>query len=298
MKGNEARRLKAAAEFEQRLREVHEGKISLCEGEQYTNSRTKVRVRCSVDGHKWEARPYHLVNQGHGCPACSAAKTKARNDAITAGFVGQTTPDGHVVLEHVGYKATPSERKRGEIGKAVYRYRCAQCGNEKATAQGRNLKKPGHTTHCGCQSRKDNFARFTRDHAWANKPTCFYIASVWYDLFVKPGISSSYNLRSDLGGRYVAHTEYQGNFFCSHLMPRAIVWTIEQIILKETRSYCVKDEELPQEMLEPKWAGRSELRSFKCDPEMIEDRFFELLHEIQDYQDNWISVYTKYMGVK
>ena len=52
---------------------------------------------------------------------------------LTASFVGQTTQDGLVVLEHVGYHATPSQKKKGKKGCSIFRFRCPVCGNEEKT---------------------------------------------------------------------------------------------------------------------------------------------------------------------
>ena len=37
---------------------------------EYINSRTKIKVRCRVDGYEWSASPNNLL-RGYGCPKCS-----------------------------------------------------------------------------------------------------------------------------------------------------------------------------------------------------------------------------------
>ena len=186
----------ASAKFLQRLADVHEGRITLCPGQVYVNNKTKVRVRCSVDGHEWEPRPVSIINEGKGCPACKHAAHKARKDAITAAFIGQTTPDGHVILEHVGYTQCPAQRRKGELGNATYRYRCAVCGNEEAVAAGGNLKKNGHTTHCGCQkSNRESINKHLRNEKYANSLCMFYIWTLDYDSLVKIGITNNMKRR-------------------------------------------------------------------------------------------------------
>ena len=37
--------------------------------DEYVNSNTKLKCRCRIDGHIWEAKPHSLL-QNHGCPEC------------------------------------------------------------------------------------------------------------------------------------------------------------------------------------------------------------------------------------
>ena len=36
---------------------------------EYVNNKTKIKVRCRIDGYEWEVKPSHLLN-GTGCPKC------------------------------------------------------------------------------------------------------------------------------------------------------------------------------------------------------------------------------------
>lgn len=45
--------------------------------EPYSNFKTKIQCRCTIDGHVWSAFPQNLL-RGHGCPLCSANKTRTR----------------------------------------------------------------------------------------------------------------------------------------------------------------------------------------------------------------------------
>ena len=124
--------------------------VYLIPGQEYTGTRSKYWFHCHTHG-VYKARWQHVYSAlGCQCPRCNAAKAKARRDAITAAFVGQTTSDGLKILEHTSYNQTPADIKRGVIGRAVYRYLCPVCGNDQATARGEDLKRPGNTTHCGC----------------------------------------------------------------------------------------------------------------------------------------------------
>ena len=38
--------------------------------EEYVNAKTKIKVRCKIDGYEWEMTPSNLLG-GYGCPKCS-----------------------------------------------------------------------------------------------------------------------------------------------------------------------------------------------------------------------------------
>ena len=280
------RAIVAAAKFDQRLADIHEGRITLCPGEVYVNSKAKVRVRCEVDGHEFQSTPDNLVNRKRGCPACNAAKTKARNDLITAAFVGQTTSDGHVILEHVGYKQTPYQKNKGEIGSAIYRYRCAQCGNEKAVAAGGSLKKNGHTTHCGCLSQRDSAHRFTRKEVTTTAQ--LYVYTVRGGTAWKIGIAQDHEKRKT--------KSYEEFVWASIQMPRAECWAIEQIVHYQLTQLGLHIGEGELEECDVIFndgeAGRSELFCV-YDIEQIEMLVRKLCWELQ-FAD-WLEVLDKYI---
>ena len=37
---------------------------------EYVSSKSKIKVRCKIDGYEWEATPNNLL-KGQGCPKCS-----------------------------------------------------------------------------------------------------------------------------------------------------------------------------------------------------------------------------------
>ena len=43
----------------------------------YVNNRTKIKVRCKIDGHIWESKPCDLLS-GYGCPKCNTSKGEKR----------------------------------------------------------------------------------------------------------------------------------------------------------------------------------------------------------------------------
>jgi len=44
---------------------------------EYQGSKIKVRFRCNIDGHEWNAIPNHIL-EGHGCPECKARNYSER----------------------------------------------------------------------------------------------------------------------------------------------------------------------------------------------------------------------------
>lgn len=167
-------------------------------------------------------------HKGSHCPGCSAARSKAQQYKITAAFVGKTTQDGHLILEHIGYKATPSKREIGNTGDALYRYRCGVCGNEEATGLGHHLKRPGHITHCGCLSVRDSRLTFSQNVKKAEAPCFIYVFSTIANTGIKVGISNNIKRR--------ASENYDEQLFVSQSLPRAVCWSVEQVIHHRLRT--------------------------------------------------------------
>ncbi len=80
----------------------------------YVNARTKVRCRCRVCGHEWEATPNHLL-RGAGCPAC--AGTQAMDAETFARRVASISPDVEVMRPYVNARTRVA-------------CRCRVCGHE------------------------------------------------------------------------------------------------------------------------------------------------------------------------
>lgn len=66
-----------AAEFPQRLHEVHEGRIIPADDAVYCGSDKHINVVCTVCGHTWSTQPNHLLNKGSGCPECARQRKVA-----------------------------------------------------------------------------------------------------------------------------------------------------------------------------------------------------------------------------
>ena len=47
----------------------------------YTNTRTKIKCKCKIDGHEWEATPGNLL-RNHGCPICGGTIKKNHEEFI------------------------------------------------------------------------------------------------------------------------------------------------------------------------------------------------------------------------
>ena len=65
---------KTTEEFIKELKETNEDIEILGE---YVNNKTKIKVRCKIDGHEWEVIPKHLLNKV-GCPKCNKSKGEKR----------------------------------------------------------------------------------------------------------------------------------------------------------------------------------------------------------------------------
>lgn len=65
---------KTTEEFKREMKEINSDIEIIGE---YINDRTKIKCKCKIDGHKWEAKPNTLLN-GHGCPKCNVSKGEKR----------------------------------------------------------------------------------------------------------------------------------------------------------------------------------------------------------------------------
>ena len=65
------------------LEELSEINPSIEPLEEYTNAKTKIKVRCKICNHIWSVRPSSLVNSGKGCPICSIKNRKINSELIS-----------------------------------------------------------------------------------------------------------------------------------------------------------------------------------------------------------------------
>jgi hypothetical protein len=47
----------------------------------YVNAKTKIKLACNVDGHKWSVMYYSLINNGNGCPMCTGHRIPTQVEA-------------------------------------------------------------------------------------------------------------------------------------------------------------------------------------------------------------------------
>lgn len=230
--------------------------VYLIPGQEYITASTKMWFYCTTPGHGYYQARWHKVSRIDGingcqCPRCHTEKVKTRNFGITAAFVGQTTKDGLKILEHVGYQQSPSHKKMGKSGRAIYRFLCPVCGSDHKKEYGNNLKRPGHITHCGCLSKRDSRNTFTKQKAKAEKPCFFYIFSTIGGSAKKIGISENIKRR--------VSKSYEQELFVSAAMPRAHAWAIEQVMLYQLRRIGLQFDLTDLPAFEGKEAGGSEV---------------------------------------
>lgn len=267
--------------------------VRVAPGQEWRGVRTKLTHICEKHG-EYEARADNVLNQegihhlGSQCLGCRAEKTKARNAAITTAFVGVTTPDGHFILEHIGYHQKPRDKKKGTIGEAKYRYRCAVCGNEEAVANGYHLKAPGNTTHCGCLSKRDSAIKFSRNKKAADAKCFLYLYSTINTSAMKIGIAKNVKAR--------ASASYEQELYVSQSLSRAECWSVEQVMLHRLRKIGLTfDLENVPAWTEMGECGGSEVFAAIDFLVVIKD-IRELIDEVQ--QIGWDKLLDKYIPLE
>ena len=261
-------------------------------GQEWKGARKKYKLVCPKHG-MYKARLDSVYrtegkeNLGNQCQKCDAERTRE----ITAAFVGQTSPDGHLILEHIGYKATPSDVKNGKRGKAIYRYRCAVCGNEDAKGWGNALKKPGHTTHCGCLSKRDSRLKFSRNKKAAQSPCFIYLFSTIGTSAMKLGMSKNVKRRVSQG-----KNSYENELYVSQELTRADAWAVEQVMLHRLRMIGLTfDLENVPAWSEIQEAGGSEVFAY-VDFIKVETQIRDLIREVKEL--GWEQLLDRYIPIE
>ena len=67
---------------------------------QYTNSHTKIAVKCKIDNCEWKATPHHLLG-GTGCPKCAGTQKKTHAEFISD--ILRVNPNIEVIEEYINY---------------------------------------------------------------------------------------------------------------------------------------------------------------------------------------------------
>ena len=285
--------------YKQILAEKHPT-ITLCDGVEYEKARVRIRHHCSVHGEDFYIAPYRITCPSMArtprCESCKKENMSAKIRAKSDHWLGKTNKAGHTCLE--------IEHREIHRGNGVHaplahmRYRCGVCGDESNWMSSPHFISADKKS-CGCYHSiggAENFKVFLTNNEWGMRPCMLYISPVWFDTYTKIGITDNYGRRAEGKARAGSNDEpvpYDGAYFVSHLMPRAHIWVIEQILLEETKQYSVCPKTLPEEMAN--WSGKTELRKFDLDPEWIENRFFELLYELQDSGYNFPLIYKRHL---
>ena len=251
---NKQKRIRWTTELIDEHLKEHYPWVYLIPGQEYVNSKIDIWFYCTTPGHPpYKAKMNNIQNPKIGCqcPRCADDRRRASKYEITKEFVGVTTIDGHTILEHIGYYQSPNNDNKDR--KAIYRYKCAVCGDENGIAQGAHLKMEGRHKSCGCQaSGKDSIQGFENQDGWANSDCYVYIADV-DSKYIKPGITNNLNTRASMSeGRY---NDY---LFVSPKLSRCEAWAIEQNLLSLTSDAMPTLDELPDEYFN--WGGKTELR--------------------------------------
>ena len=152
---------KTTEEFKQEIKEINNDIEILGK---YTNDRTKIKVRCKLDGYEWEARPNSLL-MGTGCPKCSGVKRKNTeefkqeikeiNDNIE--ILGKYTNDRTKIkvrckLDGYEWEATPNNLLSGQGCP-----KCDESKGEKRVAKyldSRNIEYERQYKFNDCRSKK------------------------------------------------------------------------------------------------------------------------------------------------
>lgn len=310
-------RKKTFEQYAAEVQDIYGQRMYVIPGQEYLGDRSKLWHYCKIHKKAYLASPNKVLDKTKRtqCRNCRRDYTKARQYEKTISFVGQTTADGHLILEHVGYHATPSAIKKGKQGAALYRYKCVCCGDTEAVARGDHLKIPGHTPNCAkCRTKYESIETYLKNKERGKVPCQLYVSSVYFGDYLKIGISKDYDKRSAAGNsgnfyydknltpeqHYRAGNidlSYEDCYFLSDWYPRSWIYAIEQILLAGTREFIPQDP-LPIEMLEVLWVGQSELRIWQLEPKVIEVAFHQLIAEIEaepDKERGWIEVYKRHI---
>ena len=151
------------------------------------------------------------------------------------------------------------------------------------------------------------------DKAWAESPCQFYIVDILDGKFLKIGITSKYSTRATLGNKNNPFYSQQkarygkansnsvdlsyGYIWLLHEpLPRAWVFSIEQILLKATEDYRIPQDQLPKEMVIANWPGMSELRFPQADQKKLIAAFHSLRQNIEKNEGDWHRAYKENFG--
>lgn len=109
---------------EEFLEELSEINPSIEPLEEYTNAKTKIKVRCKICNHIWSVRPSSLVNSGKGCPICSIKNRKINSELISK----KLTKTNKQYLEELKQANTNLEALEKYVGSNIkMKFLCKVC---------------------------------------------------------------------------------------------------------------------------------------------------------------------------
>ena len=101
---------KTMEEYSQQVWEKCNRTVYVIPGQEYINTDTKLWHYCTIHNIAYHIMPHSVLDKRRntGCPECKkhsdTAQLAKANTQDLNDFIGQTTPDGHLVLEYVEHK--------------------------------------------------------------------------------------------------------------------------------------------------------------------------------------------------
>lgn len=105
------------AEFCDTLKEVHEGRLTLVEGQQYVSRKEKLTFKCPNSSHKpFKAAPSNLIFQKSGCPECKKEKLRE--------VFKYTDEQVYQIIASKNYPFSPLPNQPYINQKSVWKFQC------------------------------------------------------------------------------------------------------------------------------------------------------------------------------
>lgn len=120
---------------------------------EYKGAREKVRCKCKIDGHIWDAIAYNLLS-GYGCPKCGQRKT-GESKRISAEIKMEILKERHPDIEFLSVPILSSD---------YVQCRCKICGYEWNATYSNLAKsnKPTGCPHCNSSSGEKKVAKILK----------------------------------------------------------------------------------------------------------------------------------------
>lgn len=144
----------------------------------YINSNTPLKVKCKIDGHEWEARPYHL-KKGRGCPICALRKASERYSKGMEKFKKE--------MEKINSRIEISGEYKN--GRTNVHCKCLVCGHE-WDAMPTNLLKGKGCPKCASSHGERAIQIWLDEHFYKYEveykfKDCKYIRPLPFDIYIE-----------------------------------------------------------------------------------------------------------------